>query len=309
VALDQITELFLMEGREHLETLEKGLVDLQSTMKDPENIAEMFRAAHSVKGGAAMLGLDSIKDVSHRLEDCFKILRDDPAPPVDQASESLFLQGVDTLKDLLDRLESPFGLREEEASQLVKQVMPVFTELENHLNDLLTGKVSPGGGGGIGTKENKEKGTDSSANIVPQVKSLLQEMLQIFRQTESPATRKKLVEVADRVLQLSPSISSWQSLLNTAKKAIGNQKASYQVLAPLIIREVKDAADLISTGKMSAIGPSPSLQQIASGGAPPAPKQISLIAEPQSAAKVLIQNFNKRQLAEIAKLLVEAIKA
>ena len=291
-----------MEGREHLETLEKGLVDLQSTMKDPENISEMFRAAHSVKGGAAMLGLDSIKDVSHRLEDCFKILRDDPAPPVDQASESLFLKGVDTLKDLLDLLEK--GRGEKEASQLVKQVMPVFTELENHLNALLNDDVPAGGGVATTTQ-----GTDSSGNIVPQVKSLLQEMLQIFRQTESPATRKQLAQVADRVLQLSPSISSWQSLINTAKKAIGNQKASYQVLAPLIIREVKDAADLISTGKMSAIAPSSSLQQIASGGAPPAPKQISLIAEPQGAAKVLIQNFNKRQLAEIAKLLVEAIKS
>jgi chemotaxis protein histidine kinase CheA len=302
VALDKITELFLMEGREHLETLENGLVDLQSTMKDPENISEMFRAAHSVKGGAAMLGLDSIKDVSHRLEDCFKILRDDPAPPVDQASESLFLKGVDTLKDLLDLLEK--GRGEKEASQLVKQVMPVFTELENHLNALLNDDVPAGGGVATTTQ-----GTDSSGNIVPQVKSLLQEMLEIFRQTESPATRKQLAQVADRVLQLSPSISSWQSLLNTAKKAIGNQKASYQVLAPLIIREVKDAADLISTGKMSAIGPSPALQQIASGGAPPAPKQISLIAEPQAAAKVLIQNFNKRQLSEIAKLLVEAIKS
>jgi len=302
VGLDQITELFLMEGREHLETLEKGLVDLQSTMKDPENISEMFRAAHSVKGGAAMLGLDSIKDVSHRLEDCFKILRDDPAPPVDQASESLFLKGVDTLKDLLDLLEK--GRGEKEASQLVKQVMPVFTQLENHLNALLNDDVPAGGGVATTTQ-----GTDSSGNIVPQVKSLLQEMLQIFRQTESPATRKQLAQVADRVLQLSPSISSWQSLINTAKKAIGNQKASYQVLAPLIIREVKDAADLISTGKMSAIAPSSSLQQIASGGAPPAPKQISLIAEPQGAAKVLIQNFNKRQLAEIAKLLVEAIKS
>jgi chemotaxis protein histidine kinase CheA len=302
VGLDQITELFLMEGREHLETLEKGLVDLQSTMKDPENISEMFRAAHSVKGGAAMLGLDSIKDVSHRLEDCFKILRDDPAPPVDQASESLFLKGVDTLKDLLDLLEK--GRGEKEASQLVKQVMPVFTQLENHLNALLNDDVPAGGAVATTTQ-----GTDSSGNIVPQVKSLLQEMLQIFRQTESPATRKQLAQVADRVLQLSPSISSWQSLINTAKKAIGNQKASYQVLAPLIIREVKDAADLISTGKMSAIAPSSSLQQIASGGAPPAPKQISLIAEPQGAAKVLIQNFNKRQLAEIAKLLVEAIKS
>ena len=70
--------LFIEEAKEHLDTLENGLVDLKSTMKDPESVQEMFRAAHSVKGGAAMLGLDSIKTTAHRLEDCFKVLKDGP---------------------------------------------------------------------------------------------------------------------------------------------------------------------------------------------------------------------------------------
>ena len=138
---DRIMRLFIEEAKEHLDTLENGLVDLKSTMKDPESVQEMFRAAHSVKGGAAMLGLDSIKTTAHRLEDCFKVLKDGPVKQVDQTAESLFLKGVDTLKDLLGQLEGPFGLRNEEGEKLVQQVMPVFAQLETHLNNLASGKV------------------------------------------------------------------------------------------------------------------------------------------------------------------------
>ncbi|MDE5089789.1 MAG: Hpt domain-containing protein, partial [Trichodesmium sp. St16_bin2-tuft] len=58
---ERIKELFIMEAEEHLVTLENGLVDLKSTISDTETINDMFRAAHSVKGGAAMLGMHSVK--------------------------------------------------------------------------------------------------------------------------------------------------------------------------------------------------------------------------------------------------------
>ena len=66
----RIKQLFIMEAEEHLVTLENGLVDLRSTISDTETINDMFRAAHSVKGGAAMLGMQSVKKIAHRLEDC-----------------------------------------------------------------------------------------------------------------------------------------------------------------------------------------------------------------------------------------------
>ena len=57
----QITMYFIEEAKEHLQTIESGLLNLQSIMGNVESVNEVFRAAHSIKGGAAMLGFSSIQ--------------------------------------------------------------------------------------------------------------------------------------------------------------------------------------------------------------------------------------------------------
>jgi chemotaxis protein histidine kinase CheA len=312
--------LFIEEAKEHLDTLENGLVDLKSTMKDPESVQEMFRAAHSVKGGAAMLGLDSIKTTAHRLEDCFKVLKDGPVKQVDQTAESLFLKGVDTLKDLLGRLEGPFGLRNEEGEKLVQQVMPVFAQLETHLNKLASGKVQAVAARS-GTPAAPTAGA-GPANFAVEVMTLLKEMLQVFKQKESVASRAELTAVCVRLYKLGGKIETWQNLVKTARAAIVNPKNSYQVLAPLIIKELKEAGDLVQGGKVKAIVPSKNLLLLAASpkpaeastpAAPAAPaaaaKQVALPGEPKAVVKLLLKTFNKKQLSEIAKLLVNALRA
>lgn len=316
---DRILRLFIEEAKEHLDTLENGLVDLKSTMKDPESVQEMFRAAHSVKGGAAMLSLDSIKTTAHRLEDCFKVLKDGPVKQVDQAAESLFLKGVDTLKDLVTRLEGPFGLRSEEGEKLVQQVMPVFAQLETHLNNLAAGKVS-GVAAGSGASGAAKTGSPTAASFAVEVMALLKEMLQVFKQKESTASRQQLVAVCVRLYKLGGGIETWQNLVKTAKAAIANPKNSYKVLAPLIIKELKDAGDLAAAGKVKAIAPSknllllvapaPSVASVPAAKAPAAGSQtVALPAEPKAVVKLLLKTFNKKQLSEIAKLLIHAIKS
>jgi len=309
--------LFIEEAKEHLDTLENGLVDLKSTMKDPESVQEMFRAAHSVKGGAAMLGLDSIKTTAHRLEDCFKVLKDGPVKQVDQTAESLFLRGVDTLKDLLGRLEGPFGLRNEEGEKLVQEVMPLFAQLETHLDKLASGKqqaVAAGSGAPAAPTAGAVP-----ANFAVEVMTLLKEMLQVFKQKESAASRSELTAVCVRLYKLGGKIETWQNLVKTARAAIVNPKNSYKVLAPLIIKELKEAGDLVQGGKAKAIVPSKNLLLLAASpkpaetSAPAAPaaasKQVALPAEPKAVVNLLLKTFNKKQLSEIAKLLVHAIKS
>lgn len=325
---DRILRLFIEEAKEHLDTLENGLVDLKSTMKDPESLQEMFRAAHSVKGGAAMLGLDSIKTTAHRLEDCFKILKDGPVKQVDQTAESLFLKGVDTLKDLVGQMEGPFGLRSEEGEKLVQQIMPTFAQLETHLNNLVSGKV-PGVAAKSGSSGAAQ--TVTATNFAASVMVLLKEMLQVFKQKESAATRQQLSDVCVRLYKLGTGIETWQNLVKTARFAIANPKNSYKVLAPLIIKELKDAGDLVQGGKVKAIAPSKNLlllatppQAVASVPAtapatapattpattPAAASQpVALPAEPKAVVKLLLKTFNKKQLSEIAKLLIHAIKS
>ncbi|MDQ2097547.1 MAG: Hpt domain-containing protein [Tychonema bourrellyi B0820] len=322
---DRILRLFMEEAKEHLDTLENGLVDLKSTMKDPENIKEMFRAAHSVKGGAAMLGLDSITTTAHRLEDCFKILKDGPVKQVDQTAESLFLKGVDTLKDLVQRMSGPFGLRNEEGEKLVEQIMPTFAQLETHLNNLVSGKVA--GAAAKSGSSGAASAVGGTTNFAASVMVLLKEMLQVFKQKESAATRQQLSDVCVRLYKLGTGVESWQGLVKTARVAIANPENSYKVLAPLIIKELKDAGDLVQGGKVKAIAPSKNLLLLARpvqaatsvpatapatapATTPAAASQpVALPSEPKAVVKLLLKTFNKKQLSEIAKLLIHAIKS
>jgi len=132
----RILGYFIEEARDHLNTIEQGLLNLEGTLNDPEMISEVFRAAHSIKGGAAMLGLTSIQHTSHRLEDCFKVLKDNPVQ-IDQKLESLFLGVSDTLKALLEQLSGPYGLSEDAANTLMSETEPVFKWLYQHLELLV----------------------------------------------------------------------------------------------------------------------------------------------------------------------------
>jgi len=132
----RILGYFIEEARDHLNTIEQGLLNLEGTLNDPEMISEVFRAAHSIKGGAAMLGLTSIQHTSHRLEDCFKVLKEHPVQ-IDQKLESLFLGVSDTLKSLLEHLSGPYGLSEDAANTLMSETEPVFQWLNEHLELLV----------------------------------------------------------------------------------------------------------------------------------------------------------------------------
>jgi hypothetical protein len=52
---------------------------------------------------------------------------------------------------------------------------------------------------------------------------------------------------------LGTGIETWQNLVKTARVAIANPKNSYKVLAPLIIKELKDAGDLVQGGKVKGL--------------------------------------------------------
>lgn len=300
----QIMGYFIEEAREHLETIEKGLLELQSTMNDQEQLNELFRAAHSVKGGAAMLGFGSIQKTAHSLEDCFKILKEEPVP-VDQKLETLFLKGYDTLQKLLERLQGPFGLREEDGAEIVKESQPVFEELKKYLDTLVKG-------GGEGDADPTRR--DLGLEIANEVINLLRQMLMLFKQKPDAENRKRIGTLCNQLAEMSPQMQNWQSLVKTAAGAIANPSNSYDLIAPVTIKELKYASDFIAVGKPDTMPPSSLLLELAGQS----PKQAGITlkeqefiikAEPQAAAKKLIETFDKKQLTVLTKLLVKAVKS
>ncbi|MFT3973827.1 MAG: chemotaxis protein CheA [Amaricoccus sp.] len=74
-ALDEIRALFLVECEEHLEALHEGFAALRLNPGDAEVIATVFRAVHSVKGGAAAFGLAELVEFAHGFESHLDDLR------------------------------------------------------------------------------------------------------------------------------------------------------------------------------------------------------------------------------------------
>ncbi len=72
---DDIRADFLVEAGELLEKLGPQLVDLEQRPDDPQLLNAVFRAFHTVKGGAGFLSETALVEVCHRAEEIFSVLR------------------------------------------------------------------------------------------------------------------------------------------------------------------------------------------------------------------------------------------
>ncbi|HMV77444.1 MAG TPA: hybrid sensor histidine kinase/response regulator [Leptospiraceae bacterium] len=143
----ELRDLFQIESEEHLQIIEKGLLELEKNPNDLETLHLIFREAHSMKGASRMLGLSDIESISHLFEDMlgkasrgeFMITSDlidtfyyalDATRKMVGESVSGELSGVDVV-DVLDRLlavKPPEGksssVRAEEKSERTETAEP-----------------------------------------------------------------------------------------------------------------------------------------------------------------------------------------
>lgn len=88
--------------------LQQGLIKLELNPKNPELLKELFRAAHTLKGDARMLGLRDIGTVAHEMENVLDALRNDQldyAANSDAISEVLF-EAIDAIQTLVNNVNA-----------------------------------------------------------------------------------------------------------------------------------------------------------------------------------------------------------
>jgi chemotaxis protein histidine kinase CheA/ActR/RegA family two-component response regulator len=272
----RIMGYFIEEAKDHLNTIEQGLLNLQATIEDPEMANEVFRAAHSVKGGAAMLGIESVQRTAHRMEDYFKVLKESPIQ-VDRALESMFLQVFDALQELLEQLQGPFGLTDDKAQEIMVGVEPVFVQLHDHLNSLVA--VSGGiqsdvaqppaikaGGRSMARSAVTGVGEDSALQLVfkSDVSACLREMLSLFKQDDTSQSRRALQEVCHKLRQFGEQfeLPAWIDLIQTTHLVLEDSSNDYRTLAPVLIKNIKSAQDLVLAGRDAEIAVSDGMQSL-----------------------------------------------
>ena len=96
---DELMSLFLEESMENLQSMEEALLELERSPNDNELLNVVFRAMHTIKGGAGLMGLELISGLAHRLENILDEIRQSGKELPAGALDLLFM-GVDLFRQI-----------------------------------------------------------------------------------------------------------------------------------------------------------------------------------------------------------------
>lgn len=108
-SMESMVDTFLFETGELLENLDEILMRAEQaeeiSMIEESDIAEIFRTMHTIKGSAAMMGLQNMSSLAHAMEDMFYIIREKTYVRTDKAALfDLLYKSSDALKAELENL-------------------------------------------------------------------------------------------------------------------------------------------------------------------------------------------------------------
>jgi two-component system, chemotaxis family, sensor kinase CheA len=122
----EYVQMFVDETSEQLDELIQVLLILESNPDSPSHLNESFRLIHSIKGAAAMMGLDSITLLTHHLENHFERLRSG-LETLDKSLMDLILKCVDFLRNAVTMLRE--GRPLVSAPELIEQLARSLSEI------------------------------------------------------------------------------------------------------------------------------------------------------------------------------------
>lgn len=100
---DETLQMYLEESLEHLADIENDFLAIEENGRDidEELVNKVYRAAHSIKGGAGFMGLTNIKDLTHEMENILGKIRAREIVPTPEII-NILLNASDALKSLMN---------------------------------------------------------------------------------------------------------------------------------------------------------------------------------------------------------------
>ncbi|MEG1610547.1 MAG: Hpt domain-containing protein, partial [Bilophila sp.] len=96
---------FIVEAKEHLETIEPNLLELEKAPGNLDLLNDIFRPMHSLKGASGFLGLNRINHLAHKAENILDELRKGSMVITSEIMD-VILTATDALRQMIDNLES-----------------------------------------------------------------------------------------------------------------------------------------------------------------------------------------------------------
>lgn len=124
--VSQYLEIFIDETKEHLQSLNTQILDLEQDSENADTINEIFRAAHSLKGMAGTMGYKRMQNLTHDMENVFSEVRNGNIKVKANMIDILF-QCLDALEEYLDNIQSSADEGSNDNEPLIKALNQILS--------------------------------------------------------------------------------------------------------------------------------------------------------------------------------------
>lgn len=241
---DQAYQYFLEEAPDLLETIEQELFNLNNSDRVAQT-NKIMRATHTLKGGAANVGLNTIETVAHSLEDILKALYN-PDLQLEEKTEKLLWDSYDCLRLLLSAELTGATVDHEEILDHANQV---FAQLQNQFQDYLNAyETFPG---------SEAMGLDIVQSFFEEVvPEKLQEITAAIHNLENNELVKLVYSQAEIFLGLGESLNlpGFRAISQATLKALQNNPEQVTLITQTALTDWQQAQQEILAGEREGGG-------------------------------------------------------
>jgi two-component system chemotaxis sensor kinase CheA len=98
---EELLKDFFAEAEQQVDNLESNILVIENDPSNHEAIDEIFRAAHTLKGGSATVEMNELTEFTHTVEDLLDELRSDSVKVTEPVVDTLF-NAIDVIKAMLE---------------------------------------------------------------------------------------------------------------------------------------------------------------------------------------------------------------
>jgi len=167
--MSAILEEFQAEAAEHLDKLTSELLKLERDPAALEPVRAMFLSAHTIKGSAAMLDLQLVREIAHAMEEVLVYLRD-ARQPLDAKTADLVFKALDKIRELIQNPVAGVPVADAEISQLCAALRSYAVKPATQSDQRARTTTGPdvSGGAGVSPALRREAGAQqATASSVP----------------------------------------------------------------------------------------------------------------------------------------------
>ncbi|AST07517.1 chemotaxis protein CheA [Anoxybacillus flavithermus] len=121
--MSQYLEVFIDESKEHLQTINEQLLELEKNPDDVAIVNEIFRSAHTLKGMSATMGFEDLANLTHQMENVLDAIRNGKISVTPELLDVIF-RAVDDLEAMVVSI-SEGGDGKRDVTEVVAQLKKI----------------------------------------------------------------------------------------------------------------------------------------------------------------------------------------